>query len=450
MAALSEQLDEALDLLDAVALRPTFPEAHLRREQKKALDLLRHERADPDHQANQWLCALVYGAHPYGQVSATAAGLAAVERAHLVDLHARITAPARGHLLLVGDLDPEALLDRLAAALGPGPTSLALCLIGRGRAGADGAPGAFVLADGGLLDPGDWRARREAGGLRLWVIADAGSAKAPLGAGRSVDGPPAPCRPHPDLSWVCATTPGEEAFAGPAGGLFTEAAVQVLREADMTLSVGAFVGGVDAILRRRTVQLGLPVAQRPWTDDPERLLLDPAARVRPLPPVRHFVPLVAQQTGMSCWAAGAAMIVGWRDLHPTTDRAVAERSSRMEAFRLGLLPSDIHAIAEAYGLHAEPPRAYGVRTLWQTLSDFGPLWVGEADPELHVVVIAGIEGDGTPDGTRVFVVDPWPVGQGERYTLTFRELMRNYQAASTLAGFEAQILHAGGRPAPSA
>ena len=114
MAALSEQLDEALDLLDAVALRPTFPEAHLRREQKKALDLLRHERADPDHQANQWLCALVYGAHPYGQVSATAAGLAAVERDHLVDLHARITAPARGHLLLVGDLDPEALLDRLA------------------------------------------------------------------------------------------------------------------------------------------------------------------------------------------------------------------------------------------------------------------------------------------------------------------------------------------------
>lgn len=115
VAGLSEHLPALLDLLDEVALQPAFAESHLERERSAALDLLHNEQSDPDHLANLWLCALVYGGHPYGQPSASAEGLAATTQADLRALHARITAPARGHLLVVGDIEAEPLLDQLCA-----------------------------------------------------------------------------------------------------------------------------------------------------------------------------------------------------------------------------------------------------------------------------------------------------------------------------------------------
>jgi len=72
----------------------------------------------------------------------------------------------------------------------------------------------------------------------------------------------------------------------------------------------------------------------------------------------------------------------------------------------------------------------------------GPIWVGEASPGLHVVVVAGMHGDGTPDGTFVRIADPWPIGRGERYSLSFQEFCGNLRAAATLAGGRPQILHA--------
>ena len=107
----------------------------------------------------------------------------------------------------------------------------------------------------------------------------------------------------------------------------------------------------------------------------------------------HEVPLVPQITGMSCWAAAAAMIVGWRECIPVNPEEVA-----------------------------------------------GPLWLGEADPGLHVIVIAGLYGDGTPEGTSIRVADPWPVGRGERYTVPWVELQQNIAAVSTLTGTDARLL----------
>lgn len=398
------------------------------------------------------LAAVVVGIDRYPGAPLHFAGRDAVVLGQLLERCLGLE-PARQHRLLdeAATLPAlHALLDRLAAQLDP-PASLCLAFAGRGVAGQGDTPGGLLLADGHVFDPGAWRASHPASRVHLWVIADAGFSEEPRGPGsRSADAPSRSGTSHAGLSWVTAAPNGGEAWEHPGegGGLFTAASARLLREPDTLLSAGGLVHAVGQVVRQRSVELGLVAGQEPWSSDPRRVLLHPTEEARPLTPLRHFVPLVAQETGMSCWAAGAAMIVGWRDLHPTTDRRVAERSARMDAFRLGLLPSDIHAIAAAWGLRAEPPRAYGVTELWEALRGHGPLWVGEADPELHVVVVAGIEGDGTPDGTNVLVVDPWPVGVGERYTLTFRELMRNYQAATTLVGFEAQILHAGGRLTP--
>jgi N-acetylmuramoyl-L-alanine amidase len=159
----------------------------------------------------------------------------------------------------------------------------------------------------------------------------------------------------------------------------------------------------------------------------------------------HEVPLVQQLTGMSCWAAAAAMIVGWRDCIGIEPGEVAKGTGRWEAYSDGLEPTDVDTLARAFGLFIERPRAYTVNGLRRLLERNGPLWVGEASPGLHVIVIAGMYGDGTRNGTFVRVADPWPVGKGERYTIAFGELARNLEAAADVVGIQAQVLHAGGR-----
>lgn len=165
---------------------------------------------------------------------------------------------------------------------------------------------------------------------------------------------------------------------------------------------------------------------------------------------RHFdvwneVPLVAQLTGMSCWAAAAAMIVGWRERTPVDAEDVATGAGRWAEYREGLHPDDIDALAQKWGLSIEQGGSWSVERMRRLLEDMGPLWLGEASPGLHAIVVTGIHGDGTPDGTRVRVADPWPIGVGERYELSFRELMHNFDAATAIVGTHAQVLHSGGR-----
>jgi hypothetical protein len=161
--------------------------------------------------------------------------------------------------------------------------------------------------------------------------------------------------------------------------------------------------------------------------------------------VWHEVPLVPQVTGMSCWAAGAAMLIGWRDAIPVAPEDVARAAGRWQEYRDGLEPHDVESFAATWGLRARRPGALAAAGRHARLLAPGPLWVGEASPGLHVVVIAGLIGDGSDDGTELRIVDPWPVGRGERYRLTVRALATSHAAASRLAGAEALVLHTEGR-----
>jgi hypothetical protein len=165
--------------------------------------------------------------------------------------------------------------------------------------------------------------------------------------------------------------------------------------------------------------------------------------------VWHEVPLVPQITGMSCWAAAAAMVVGWRDCVDVDPEEVARASGRWREFRDGLEPSDVETLARTWRLHIErlPAAAFGPERLIPMLEENGPLWLGEASPGLHVVVVAGAHGDGSAQGTWFRIADPWPVGRGERYSLTLAQLAQSTRTAAELAGQEIVILHAGGRGA---
>lgn len=166
--------------------------------------------------------------------------------------------------------------------------------------------------------------------------------------------------------------------------------------------------------------------------------------------VWNEVPLLPQLTGMSCWAAAAAMIVSWRDRIAINPQEMAAGIGQWTAYRDGLHPRDVTALANRWGLFIEPTLYWSVSALRHMLVTKGPLWMGEASPGLHSIVVTGMYGDGTPEGSFVRINDPWPVGQGERYVISFRQLRQNYQMATDTVGIHAQLLHAGGRGTGSA
>jgi uncharacterized protein YycO len=168
------------------------------------------------------------------------------------------------------------------------------------------------------------------------------------------------------------------------------------------------------------------------------------------------VEAVPQPSDTSCWAAAAAMVIGWRDrlsLTPDTLAAISGRSTTAV-----LDPPQVGAFASEMGLVAEPPLCYSVESFRQLLETKGPLWVGEAAPRLHVVVVTGLYLDGTD--TYVRITDPWDrvTGTpgapgprlathttGSRYIMKWADFVAEFEAAS--ANFPAvnlQILHAGG------
>jgi hypothetical protein len=138
------------------------------------------------------------------------------------------------------------------------------------------------------------------------------------------------------------------------------------------------------------------------------------------------------------------MIVGWRECAAAEAVDVARATGSWTSYRLGLEPRDVDTLGLTFDLVAEPPRRYTLAELRDLLERYGPLWAGEASPGLHVVVIAGMYGDGTPDGTFVRIADPWPIGRGERYSISFRELARRLDRVHAIAGIGAQLMHARG------
>lgn len=157
----------------------------------------------------------------------------------------------------------------------------------------------------------------------------------------------------------------------------------------------------------------------------------------------HEVPLVPQRTEMSCWAAAAAMIVGWRDCLDVAQEDIVRGTGQWASYREGLHPADVADLRRVWRLDAVDDGRVDLPTLRGLLERHGPLWVGEAAPGLHVVTLTGAYGDGTPEGSFLRVNDPWPEGRGERYTLPFAEFARGFRAVADVAGVPACILHAG-------
>lgn len=168
---------------------------------------------------------------------------------------------------------------------------------------------------------------------------------------------------------------------------------------------------------------------------------------------------INQPTNMTCWAASAAMVVGWRDRISIDVDAIVAGTGDWAAYQNGLNPASVPELAIAWNLVMEQPQSYTIDGLYALLQQ-GPLWVGAAVPGLHAIVISGMYSDGSIENTFVRITDPWDRDpgtpgnpgaylnshdSGSQYVLTLRQFAEEYEAAASFPGVDIQILRTNGR-----
>ncbi len=113
---LTKYTDTLLELLVDATLNPTFPAEQFAKEQKKALSALAAEKQQPESLAGKLAARVVYGAeHPYGRYR-TEESVAAITRDDLVKYHDTWFAPNNATLAIVGDVQADDILARVAKA----------------------------------------------------------------------------------------------------------------------------------------------------------------------------------------------------------------------------------------------------------------------------------------------------------------------------------------------
>src|SRR6266446_6959633 len=107
---LSEFAEPLLGLVNELAREAAFPEAEFERERRQKLEEVKLERTQPGFLASERLRKVLFGAHPYGEVSPSEAQVAAYEREDLKAVYREFYTPENGLLLLVGDFDAQEML----------------------------------------------------------------------------------------------------------------------------------------------------------------------------------------------------------------------------------------------------------------------------------------------------------------------------------------------------
>src|SRR5216684_4525925 len=109
-AGLSEFADPLLGLVNELARDAAFPEGEFERERRQKLEEVKLERTQPGFLASERLRKVLFGIHPYAQVSPSEAQVAAYKREDLRAVYREFYTPENGLLLLVGDFDSNEML----------------------------------------------------------------------------------------------------------------------------------------------------------------------------------------------------------------------------------------------------------------------------------------------------------------------------------------------------
>ncbi|MGV6806260.1 MAG: M16 family metallopeptidase [Ruegeria sp.] len=118
---LTENRDDAVDLLHTTLQKPRFDQDAIDRVRAQVLSGLRSEQTDPNDIAGETFARMAYGDHPYASNGkGTIDSVSALTRDDIVDAYTGVFAKDRLYVGAVGDITPEelgALLDKLLADL---------------------------------------------------------------------------------------------------------------------------------------------------------------------------------------------------------------------------------------------------------------------------------------------------------------------------------------------
>ena len=117
-AGLSEFSGQLLGMVNELARDANFPAPEFERERRLKLEEIKLERTSPGFLAGERLRKVLFGAHPYGQVSASDAQVAAYTRENLLDVYRDFYTPQNALLLMVGDFDSQAMLKTIERVFG--------------------------------------------------------------------------------------------------------------------------------------------------------------------------------------------------------------------------------------------------------------------------------------------------------------------------------------------
>ncbi len=117
-SALSLYTNEIMELMSDITLRPSFPQNEIDLARENAKQLLIQQRAQPTFLATERVAKVIFGNHPYSRVSPTPESLDAMTRDALKSLHEWLMTPDNAVMIVVGDIEREALIGRLGELFG--------------------------------------------------------------------------------------------------------------------------------------------------------------------------------------------------------------------------------------------------------------------------------------------------------------------------------------------
>jgi len=117
-SGLSEFAQPLLGIVDELAREASFPKAEFERERRQKLEEVKLQRSDPGFLASERLRKVLFGAHPYGQVSPTEQQVAAYQSEDLQAVYREFYTPQNGILLLVGDFDSNEMVKSVEKVFG--------------------------------------------------------------------------------------------------------------------------------------------------------------------------------------------------------------------------------------------------------------------------------------------------------------------------------------------
>ncbi|MDX1674194.1 MAG: insulinase family protein [Longimicrobiales bacterium] len=115
LTTITDFLDHGLDLMADVVLNPTFPAEELETEKRRRISSLRLQKSQPGSLAAEAFMEGVYGSHPYGRTE-TVESIEALDPADLESYHGRHFRPEGALFVVAGDVDADAIADRLEGA----------------------------------------------------------------------------------------------------------------------------------------------------------------------------------------------------------------------------------------------------------------------------------------------------------------------------------------------